>query len=175
MNRLRTGLVVLLAANAVLIFFLFRAPGASETDRRAEIARLEAEERATRERVEQLRSIKSKVLTATENEQQFSADNFLRRSSAASQMMDNLDGLARKNGLDSSGVNWSNDEKANGLGWTSVTATMSVEGEYANLVRFINELEKSQLFWIIESLSVSGQAGTRLRLDLQAATYLLPS
>ena len=50
-----------------------------------------------------------------------------------------------------------------------------VSGSFPDLVRFLNQLEQSKLFWIVESLTVSGKVGQKLRLNLQAATYLLPS
>ena len=50
-----------------------------------------------------------------------------------------------------------------------------VDGEYPDMVRFLNQLEQSKLFWIVESLTVSGKVGQKLRLNLQAATYLLPT
>jgi hypothetical protein len=53
--------------------------------------------------------------------------------------------------------------------------SLSVEGEYTDLVRFLNELEQSDLFWIIEGLEAAGEPDARLRLDLHAETYLLPS
>ena len=175
MTRLRTSLTILLAANAILIYFLFRAPGASETDRRTEIARLEVEERATRQLVERLRGLRQKVEAATQNERQFAQENFLQRSSASSRILEGVDRLARQNNLKSGGNNFSTSPAANELGWTSVTISMSVEGQYTDLVRFINQMEQSPLFWIVQSLDVSGESGSQLRLNLQAATYLLPS
>ena len=176
MARLRTSLVILLTLNVVLLFALVRGTGASEADRRAEITRLEADERSARQHTEQLRALRQKVEAATQNEYRFGEENFLARSSAFSQMIADLAKLAEDNHLQPSDTSYSEpDRQANGLGWTSVTASMTVQGEYADLVRFINKVEKSQLFWIIQSLDVSGQSGSQLRLNLQAATYLLPS
>ena len=50
-------------------------------------------------------------------------------------------------------------------------ATLAIEGGYSNLVHFINRLEQSQLFWIIDSLNVSGSVSRELRLNLQMETY----
>src|SRR5688500_7037883 len=169
-TRLRNSLIVLLAANAILIFFLFRAPGASEAERHAEIASLQAEERAARERVEKLRDLQQKAQAATENERDVVSANVLQSSSASLQILAELDRLAKENGLEAGGITYTPNQEANGLGWTNVTASVSVEGEYPNLVRFINDLEKSGLFWIIQSLDVSGQTGSELRLNLHAAT-----
>ena len=56
-----------------------------------------------------------------------------------------------------------------------VEATLAVEGGYSNLVHFINRLEQSQLFWIIDSLNVSGAISRGLRLTLRMETYFVPS
>ena len=56
-----------------------------------------------------------------------------------------------------------------------VEATLAVEGGYSDLVHFINRLEQSEVFWIIDSLNVSGSISRELRLNLQMETYFVPS
>src|SRR5262249_10783664 len=114
----------------------------------------------------------------TQNEQKFSQANFLSRSNAFSAMLTDLEELASENHLQPSDASYRLNSADNKLGWTNVEVTLDLEGDYPNLVRFLNKLEQSKLFWIVESLDVSGQQsqqGSKLRLNLQAATYLLPS
>jgi Tfp pilus assembly protein PilO len=173
--RLKAALTVLVVVNAVLVFFLFRSPGLSEAQRRQQIARLEAEQRSAERRVQQLTELRQKVQDATKNEQLFAQKNFLPRQSAFSAMLSDLERLAKDNRLEPGDVNYKLDEKSNQLGWTNVSAGLTLEGAYPDLLKFLNQLEKSELFWIIEGLEVSGATGAGLRLKLEASTYLLPS
>ena len=48
----------------------------------------------------------------------------------------------------------------------------TVEGAYPGLVKFINGLERSQNFYLLDSLALaSGMGGTGVRLNLQLRTY----
>ena len=174
-RRLQAALVILLVLDAVVIFFPFRSPSQSAAARQEELASLEARHHALQTEVEQLRNLRGKVLSATENEQQFTQDNFLPRGSAASQMTQNLNDLAAQNRVRPSDISFQFNQSDNQLGWVYVEASLSVQGDYSSLVRFINQLERSQLFWILKGLDVSGGNSPGLRLNLTVATYLTPS
>jgi Tfp pilus assembly protein PilN len=173
--RLRVILGILMAANALLLYFWFRSPGRTETEWRQELAQLETEEHAAQLRVQRLQQLEEKVRDATHNEQQFAQASFLRRSSAFSQMLTDLERLAADNHLVPGDAGFNLDDRNNQLGWVTVQVTLTVNGNYPDLVRFLNQLEQSKLFWIVESLTVSSKTGQNLTLNLQAATYLLPS
>lgn len=173
--RLRLFLGILLAANGLLLFFWFRSPGRTEAEWRQDLAHLEAQEQAAHLRVEQLQQLEQKVRDATHNEQQFAQASFLQRSSAFSEMLTDLERLATDNHLVPGDAGFNLDDKSNQLGWVTVHVSLTVNGNYPDLVRFLNQLEQSKLFWIVESLTVSSKTGQKLSLNLQASTYLLPS
>lgn len=174
-NRLRAILAGLLALNLALAAMALRSPGRTEEQRRSDLAQLEEQHREALRTVQRLRQLKQKVQDATANEQAFARANFLPRNSAFSQMLADLERLASANRLQPGDVTYSLTEPDNQLGWVGVDVTLSVEGDYPDLVRFLNQLERSELFWIVKRLAVTSQAGQRLRLSLQAGTYLLPS
>ena len=173
--HLRTILGILLAANVLLLFFWFRSPGRTEAQRREDISRLESQVQAARIRVEQLEQLRQKVRDATRNEQEFAQENFLSRGTAFSEMLTDLERLASENNLQPGDTGFKLDDRGNQLGWITVGVSLTLDGDYRDLVRFLNRLEQSELFWIVEGLTVSGRVGQKLRLNLQAATYLLPS
>jgi hypothetical protein len=164
-----------LAVNLVLLLFWFRSPGPTEAQRRDDLTRLEQQRLAAQLRVRRLQDLRQKVRDATGNEQGFAEANFLRRGSAFSEMLTDLERLAKQNQLQPGDISYTLDDRANQLGWITVAVTLTVDGDYPNLVRFLNRLEQSKLFWIVEGLTVSGRMGQNLRLNLQAATYLLPA
>ncbi|HWP85730.1 MAG TPA: type 4a pilus biogenesis protein PilO [Terriglobia bacterium] len=173
--RLRTVLAILAAVNVALLALLLRAPGRSEAQRREELARLQTQLQEAQSRVQRLRLIQQKVRDATRNEQEFAAANFLPRSSAFSQMLADLERLAAESRLSPGDVAYRLNEEANQLGWVNVNVSLTVGGSYSDLVRFLNRLEQSKLFWIVEGMAVSGKQGQGLQLNLEATTYLLPS
>lgn len=173
--RLQAALGILLVINAVLLFLLFRSPGQSSAARQEELARMETRHREARNQVQEMRDLTQKVQTAIQNGQQFARQNFLPRSSAFSAMLANLEKLASRNRLQPGDINYRMNEPENELGWVNVEVALTIEGDYPDLVRFINQLEQEKVFWIIQSLDVSGSGGAQLRLNLQTQTYLLPS
>ena len=173
--RLRGALGFLLALNGAMLFFFLRSPGQSPAAWQEELARLEARHKGTQNKVQELRELVGKAQAATQNGQQFARENFLPRSSAFSTMLENLEKLASQNHLQPGDIGYRLGDQANQLGWVDVAVSLAVEGEYPDMVRFINQLEQSKLFWIIQNLDVSGSTGARLRLNLHTATYLLPS
>jgi type IV pilus assembly protein PilO len=48
----------------------------------------------------------------------------------------------------------------------------SLEGEYVNLVKFINGLERDKMFFIVESVNLDGEQGGGVKLALKARTFL---
>jgi hypothetical protein len=52
---------------------------------------------------------------------------------------------------------------------------MTLEGSYPNLIRFINRMEQSKVFWIIKGMNVGGSNSQGLRLTFQMETYAVTS
>ena len=90
-------------------------------------------------------------------------------------MLADLEQLASQNHLKASSVTYHLKEVPKQQGLVNVAVTMTVDGEYPDLVHFINRLEQSGLFWIIGSLNVSSSAGRGLRLILQMETCAVSS
>ena len=172
--RIRTILGILVAADALLLLLVFWPPGLSLQARQLELQRLRAEHEATRSVVIQMRDLKAKLQDAIQDRQQFSQQNLLLREGAFSVMLEDLERLATQNRLKTAGVNYQLQEERD-QDLVKVEATLTVEGGYSDLVYFINRLEQSQLFWIIDSLNVSGAISRELRLNLRMETYFVPS
>jgi Tfp pilus assembly protein PilO len=159
--------------NAGLLSFLLRS---SEAAREQELVRITERHREALRQVEQLRELTERVRAATESGQEFAQVNFLPRRSAFSAMLADLERLAAANRLRPSDIRYQVNEPDNELGWAAVDISMSIEGEYPDIVRLINQMEQEKIFWFIRSLDVSsaGSNSSRLQLNLQTQTYLLP-
>ena len=73
------------------------------------------------------------------------------------------------------GITYQLQDEQNQPGWTGFNVTLTVAGDYPDLLRFIHQLEQSDLFWIISGVSVAGSAERELRMSLQMQTYFIPS
>jgi Tfp pilus assembly protein PilO len=166
--------VLLVLAGAVLLYFVVGSAGRSSEGRQQEVLALEAEHKALQSRVADLRNLTLRVQSATTTSQEFATGNFLGRTNAFSTMIKNLEELAVKNRLHPTGITYDLKDETNELGWTGVQVKLALEGEYTDLVRFVNSVEKSSIFWIIRGLDVTGDPATGLHLNLAAETYLLP-
>lgn len=173
--RLRVVNAVLAVAVGGLFYFLLGAPGRTAEARERQIQGLELEQQTLREQVASLRELTSRVQSATKASQDFATSNFLGRGNAFSTMIEDLEDMAVQAGLRPSNVGFELMDQSNELGWTGITVKLTLEGEYSDVVRFINGVEKSEIFWIIRSLNVAGDPATGLRLNITAETHLLPA
>jgi type IV pilus assembly protein PilO len=55
---------------------------------------------------------------------------------------------------------------------TEVRMDETVSGEYADLIRFINSVERDKMFFVINGLTLTGQQGGLVNLRLKVTTYL---
>jgi len=89
-----------------------------------------------------------------------------------------LDDLAKKSGLQIQSLGLRHKE-VSGRNLAQVDLDTTVSGDYANIVKFMNNLQRSQNFYIVESLSLQaeGQGGRPgvLHIGLHLRTYLRAS
>ena len=174
-SRLRIFLAILMAANAVLLVLVFRSPGRTLAQQEAELQRTRARHATLLATVQRMRDLHSQLQEAMQTGRQFPQEHFLQPEWAFSAMLEDLQEVASQNRLTPASINYRREEQASRPGWVSVKVTLAVEGQYADLVRFINRLEQSPLFWILNHLKVTSSVSRGLHLDLEMETYIVPS
>ena len=98
---------------------------------------------------------------------------FLAAGSGNSAVAAELDDLAKKAGVQIQAVGFRHTELA-GRNLTQVDLDATVNGDYANIVKFTNSLQRSKNFYIVQSLSLQaeGQGGVgALHIGLHMRTY----
>ena len=58
---------------------------------------------------------------------------------------------------------------------TEIRMDAGVSGDYTAIMRFINGLERSQTFFIVRAMALSGQQSGTVNLRLQVSTWLRPA
>ena len=154
----RAGLGLLLLANLVAATLAFHLIGESPADLDAELTAARANFSAAQQRLN-----KSKMLTGNMERSRTQGDSFLasymtNRKHTFSVLDGEINKLAESTGMKVGVWNYSLLDPIEGSGdLDMLTITANFEGSYAQLVKFVNLLDRSQRFLIIESLQVTPQ------------------
>jgi type IV pilus assembly protein PilO len=118
-------------------------------------------------RVEAMRTELPSVQTDTASFMQ----NVLRPSTSwASTIDDDLGKLAKDSGLQMTSTHFRPKSIGN-RGVDEITITITMQGAYPSLVSFINALERSKSFYLLDSLSLDSSSEGLLKLNLELRTY----
>ena len=101
----------------------------------------------------------------------FFRQNFRPITSGYSSVISNFGSLSRGAGLQAENLNFHRHE-ADKRGVTEVDISAVVDGDYSSVVRFVNDLEHSDTFYVLDGLSLAASgSGGQLKLNLQLHTY----
>jgi Tfp pilus assembly protein PilO len=101
----------------------------------------------------------------------FFRQNFRPLASGYSSVVSDFGSLSRGAGLQAGNLSFHQHE-ADKRGVTQVDISAVVDGDYSSVVRFINELQHSDTFYVLDGLSLAaGGSGGQLKLNLQMRTY----
>ena len=169
----RWSLAAMLAADLVLIgvnWNLSRSPHVQPGDLNR-LAMLEKSYRADNARLERFRS----ELPADEKQwDDFFNTHFQLSGQGYSAISEDLGKLSRSSGLQSDTITF-HQHDADARGLMELEIATAVEGDYDSLVQFLNKLEHSDNFYVLDGLSLSSITGGKLRLNLQLRTYFRTS
>jgi Tfp pilus assembly protein PilO len=62
-----------------------------------------------------------------------------------------------------------------GADLTEISMDAGISGEYQQIMRFVNELERDQDFFVIRAMALTGQEGGLVNLRLRVSTWLRPA
>ena len=157
----RICLGVLLAANLIAAGFAFHV-----FDQSPEALNAELVSALSSRQTEQARLVRSRLLTSnidkgkTEGER-FLASYMTSRRVTYSTILEELVEAAKTAGLDKPAANTSPLDHIQGSEDLDVmTISFNIEGTYANLMKFVNLLDRSPRFLLIETLTVTPRAKT---------------
>jgi hypothetical protein len=57
---------------------------------------------------------------------------------------------------------------------TEISMDAGISGDYPQIMRFVNSLERNQTFFVIRGLTLTGQQGGSVNLRIQVSTWLKP-
>jgi Tfp pilus assembly protein PilO len=170
-QKLKILIVALLLFDVVTAAVFFSPVVGSERSRKDELARLWKEQQQKTREVEPLRSIGDKIRTARLQIDDFYKTRLPGQDSAISEA---LGKLATQSGVKIGDVKYKiKDPEPVGLRPIEIEADFS--GDYLQLARFMNAVERAPLFFIIDSIQLGGEQAGVVRLQLKLETYLRTS
>jgi len=173
------ALVVLLVADIGLVYLRWQNTREGEASMREERDRLELNAKALKGDVERGQRIRESMSGVTKEYDEFYKTDFQSTADGYSKIEADLDKIAAKASVKSSGVGFDQKE-VKGRGVEEIKITDTVEGDYPSILKFINGLEQSEYFYLLSDLrldsAVNGPAGVAspgalIRLHLELRTY----
>jgi hypothetical protein len=135
---------------------------------RAHRTRLETQAKLLKADVARGDKIRASLPTVGKDCDLFYHDAFLDSGTGYSDIESDLGNIAVKSGLRVGGLTL-NQKEVKGRGVTLITISESVDGDYPAIIKFINGLERSKYFYLLNNLQLdtSNLGGIRLRLELR--------
>ena len=167
-HKLKIAIAAMVAADLVAAAILFSPLVGSADSRRQLMSRLSAELRTKTREVEPLRGMDKKIVLAKDQIRQFYKDRFGTRDS---EIAGELGKLAAENGVRIVQAKYK-EEDAEASGIVPVEIEGNFSGDYLQLARFINALERSKLFFTVDSVSLAGETTGPVHLEVKLHSYL---
>ncbi len=171
---MRAIIGALLAANLAAAVFAFRPFGGGADDLRHRQADLEAQLARLRASVSLKKKLVDKVQSARKDGNDFLAKYLMDARSEASDLGSELDRMATDSGIRQLPVNFTLTQIPGSDTLQMQSITEGCEGTYAQLAKFINLIDKSPRFLMIENLQTTApqQNGAKLNVQLKIDTFL---
>lgn len=170
----RTIIGALLAANLAAAVIAFKPFGGSAEDLRREEAALSQQLTSLRARVDKDKQLVSKMQNARKDTDQFLTKYVTDKRVGASTLAIELDRIATEAGVKPLPVTYAEQDIEGSDGMKLVSVTEGCDGTYANLAKYINLVDKSPHFLIIENLAAGApqQNGAPLNVQIKIATFM---
>jgi Tfp pilus assembly protein PilO len=171
---LRGIIGALLLANVVAAIIAFKPFGGGADDLQRQEASLQQQLSAMRKRIDADKMLVNKVQNARKDRDQFLAKYVADERRGASTLFQELNRIATEAGVKQLPVTFNQQDIEGSETFKMFTVTEGYEGSYASLTKFINLVDKSPHFLIIESLNTAApqQGSGALNVQLKIDTFV---
>lgn len=163
----------LVALNLIAAYFVVKPPGGSPDELRNEVQDLTARLRQKRTALDRTRVLVTKIQAGRQEGEKFMAEYFLPRRTAYAAVLSELTDLASKAQMKPKEGAYNVEPLEGSDTLSQMTISANFEGTYANLIRFINAVDKSPGLLIVEGLNATPQqGGGLLNVTLKIDTFV---
>jgi type IV pilus assembly protein PilO len=172
---MRVLIGVLLAANLAAAVVAFKPFGGSADDLRREQQMLTAQLTRAQQQLANSKRLVDKVEQARTEGDKFLDQYFTDGQTTAALILTELNSTARDAGIKMGQAQFNRENIEGSDTLQMLTTNVGFEGNYTNLTKFVNLLDKSARFMIIESMQAAApqqQAGQSLNVSLKIDTFV---
>jgi Tfp pilus assembly protein PilO len=155
----RVVLGTLLLANLIAAYAVFNPVGGSAESLEAQIASMRTTLQQRQAALVQMRTLTSKIEQARTTGDDFLQQYFLEGRTKSSAILSELDAAAKEAGIRAKERSFAYDPVEGSDTLSMMTVTANYEGTYGDLLQFVNRLDKSSRFLILDTLMASPQQG----------------
>lgn len=160
----------LAVANILAFVFLYRPFGGSIEDLESQLRDLRTRTRLEQTQLKNLRDLVAKVEGARGEQDGFIREYFMDRRTTSSTILAEIDSSAKKAGLKSRDHTFVIEPVEGSADLSMMTINANYEGSYRDLVEFVNLVDRSRRFLIIDSLQCAplqqtGALAARFRMN----------
>ena len=174
----RAALGLLVIANIAAALMVFKPWGGSAEDLAREQIALQQQLTSSQARLERTKALVAKAERARKDGDTFLAEYTTERRNTFSTIMAELDRASREAGINARPVNYELTQVEGSDTLYQMSISAAYEGNYTSLLKFVNLLDKSPRFLIIESLTAAPQqsqqanAGDLLSVSIKVDTFV---
>jgi hypothetical protein len=176
-QRLKIAIGALLAVDAIAVVLLISPVIGSQRSRDERLNQRWRELQLKTRQVQPLRGLDKKIPIAQRQIDDFYENRFTSETSVVSA---NLEKLALDSGVKLAGVSYGKkgneneleSARAEALGLNRIAIDADLSGDYLQVMHFINALERSKLFFLVDSVQIGSDQGGVVRLRMHLETYL---
>ena len=167
-KQLKIAIAAMVVADVVAAGILLSPLVGSAASRQAQINQLFVEYRKKTHDVEPMRDMPIKISTAKSQISDFYKVRFAARDS---DLTTELGKIAHDNGIHILQAKYK-EEESETAGIIPVAIEGSFAGDYLQLVRFINSVERSEMFFTVDSVELAGEGKGPVHLQILLHSYL---
>ena len=166
--KLKIALAAMALVDVIALAVYFSPLVGLQSSRQAQLAQLWLILQQKTHEIAPLRGLDKKIPTAHQQIDDFYRQRLPEESSAVSEV---LGKLAAQNGVRIGSIKYSfKDPESVGLRRMEIEADLG--GDYLQLVRFINSVERDRMFFLVDSVQLGGEQAGIVKLQMKAETYL---
>jgi type IV pilus assembly protein PilO len=165
---LKTAIAVMVAVDLIAAIVYFSPLVGSAESRRQQLNDLQAELNSKTRQVAPLKDLPHKVDVAGQQIADFYKKRF---PSTNSQILTEIGKLTSSNGVRIEQGKYKEGDMREG-NLETIEMEYDLDGNYTQLAKFINALERDDMFFIINSVTLGGEPRGSVRLNVKLETYL---
>jgi hypothetical protein len=168
---IRIAIAVPLVLDLGLAVYLWQGGRGNPREVRAEVARQTTEAKLLRADVDRGAKIRASLPQAGQDAESFYQQSFLDASTGYSRIESDLGAIAAQAGVRTSGFTFKQKATAE-PGVTQILITTGLQADYPAVIRFINGIERSKNFYLLDQMQLNSVSTGGLSLQLELHAFL---